>query len=137
MKLKLRKLGGYKYTVELPYSRNVDIIRHKSLNHKYMKWTGKVITVKMTYAYDGASGPTLDDKTNLKAALIHDCQYQLMREGLLDRKYRKAVDQTFRRHCIEDGMGKFRAWYYYRAVRMFCKKSSLPRKSPRGQIIEI
>lgn len=89
------------------------------------------------YAWDGASGPTIDDKTNMRGSLIHDALYQLMREGLLDRAWRKYVDRLFHQICIEDGMNRFRAWYYYRAVRIFSRKYSFPQNDPNGKIIEI
>ena len=70
------------------------------------------------YKWDGASGPTWDDKTNLEPSLAHDAFYHLMRAGLLDRKWRKAVDKFFYNHLLAVGMPKWRAWYYYWGVRI-------------------
>lgn len=133
--MKYRKLHGYKYLTEEPYARNVSVPGF--IEHPYIVLDCGYIKVVKNYAFDGPSGPTKDDKTNMNASLIHDCQYQLMRLGLVNRRYRKVIDMDFRRHCIEDGMGKFRAWYYYNAVRIFGAKTCLPEKKPRGEIIEI
>ena len=62
----------------------------------------------------------------------------MMREGYLDAKeWRLYADEQLRRICLEDGMSKFRAWYVYRAVRIFGKFTCKPRKNPRGKIITI
>ena len=136
--MKYRKLKGYKYelmdTVKIPTKLNhVAII----IEPYFKLWENGDFWVTRGYAWDGPSGPTFDTKTFMRGSLVHDCLYQMMREGLLPRSHRKYADQLLRKICLEDGMSKFRAWYVYRAVRMFCGKSSLPRKNPRGQIIEI
>ncbi len=99
--------------------------------------TGGVLRIFAHYAWDGPSGPTFDTKTFMRGSLAHDCCYQLMREGKLDRSYRKRADELLREICLEDGMNRFRAWYAYKAVRLFGKKSSMPRKRPRGKVVEI
>jgi len=55
----------------------------------------------------------------MRASLVHDALYQLMREDHLPRELRKLVDDLMRAHLLEDGMSRFRAWYSYRAVRFF------------------
>ena len=75
------------------------------------------ITVKAGYVWDGASGPTFDTKNTFTASLIHDALYQLMREGLLDRKWRKRADKILYEILRSRGMWKFRAKLWYRAVR--------------------
>ena len=141
--MKYRELRGYKYELtdcvhavakKLPPPTDVG-------EHRYIAVIDdngdRLLAIFKGYAWDGASGPTFDDKTNMRASLVHDALYQLMREKLLDRKHRKYADELFRDICIEDGMGKFRAWYYYQAVRIFGAKTSLPEKNKRGQIIEV
>lgn len=80
---------------------------------------GGVIEIGERYSWDGPSGPARDTKNFMRASLVHDALYQLMQEGLLPRSYRKRADQTMRKLAREDGMSRFRAWYTYRAVRMF------------------
>lgn len=146
--MKYRKLHGYKYElmdgveirVDLPLTRvnnYLGIYDYPEHCQDKPRYVGHFLGVSCSYAWDGASGPTWDDKTNMRASLVHDALYQLMREELLDRKHRKYADELFRKMCIEDGMGKFRAWYYYRAVRIFGARTCKPEKNPRGQVIEI
>lgn len=70
------------------------------------------------YAWDGASG-AIDNKTIIRASLIHDALYQLIREHKLDNAMRKQADEILYNACIDDGMSKFRAKYVYLAVRLF------------------
>ncbi len=78
-----------------------------------------LLWIKKGYCWDGCSGPTIDFKTNMRAGLVHDALYQLMRLGLLPIKYRPNTDSELRLVCIEDGMIAFRAWYFWKAVRLF------------------
>ncbi len=77
------------------------------------------------YAWDGASGPTKDTKNSMRASLVHDALYQLIRMGELDIEHRVYIDKLFRDICREDGMSKFRSWLWYKSVKRagkyFCK----------------
>ncbi|TPV94105.1 MAG: DUF1353 domain-containing protein [Myxococcales bacterium FL481] len=72
---------------------------------------------QMGYAWDGASGPAVDTKSWMRASLVHDGLYQLMRTGSLPQSYREPADRLMRQLCIEDGMPRVRAWWSYWAVR--------------------
>jgi hypothetical protein len=72
------------------------------------------------YAWDGASGPAINTKNFVRASLVHDSLYQLIRLGILDKDTdRKVADQLLRDIAKEDGMSSFRAAYVYAAVRLF------------------
>ena len=86
--------------------------------------SGKVVQL-FGYAWDGASGPTLDDKTNQVPALEHDGLYQILRKGVLPlEKYRKLADERLDAGLKERGMNFFRRWLWFRAVRKFGKSSA-------------
>ena len=87
---------------------------------------GTILTIKAGYAWDGASGPTVDTKATMYAALVHDALYQLIRLGILTSGSRKAADKLFRRLLKADGMPFFRRWYFYKAVRWFGAGSARP-----------
>lgn len=132
-----RKLHGYKYELLLTVAIDTKI-KGLEIDTKYIKlWNDGRLFVKERYAWDGASGPTWDDKTNMRGSLIHDALYQLMREGMLGRKWRKYADELLRDICIQDGMNKWRAGLWYWAVRTFGEKTSKPEASPRGKIVEL
>lgn len=139
--MKYRHLDGYKYelldTVVVDTGiKGVDVSVPSNSDGMYIcLWPSGRLFVFKDYMWDGPSGPTFDTKTFMRGSLIHDALYQLMREGLLDRKYRKCADQLLRKICLEDGMAKWRARYVYWAVRKFAKKSSMPREKPRGKVV--
>jgi len=82
------------------------------------------LTVRAGYAWDGPSGPTSDTKDFMRGSLAHDALYQLMREGLLAQKWRKAADRLLHDLCRQDGMSWFRAWYVLKAVREFAASAA-------------
>jgi hypothetical protein len=113
---------GYKYQLVEDYSVVVPITGYDIA----LEWTDYIsltkdglLTIKDGYAWDGCSGPTWDDKTNMRAGLVHDALYQLMRLGLLPLECRPIADKLFYDMCLEDGMWKFRAKYYHEGVEHF------------------
>ncbi len=134
--MKYRHLHGYKY--ELIEDVTVASIAAVGKSPPYITFLGSTMTVNAGYAWDGPSGPGIDTPNFMCGSLIHDAYYQLMREGHLNaKKWRKYADEELRRICIEDGMSKFRAWYVYRAVRIWGKWTCKPRKNPRGKVVEL
>lgn len=80
------------------------------------------------YRWDGASFILArDTKKTLRATLVHDCGYQLIREGLLDMSYRKAFDKLMYKILVEDGIWKIEAKLWYMAVRIGGKKAAKKR----------
>jgi len=131
-----RTLKGYKY--ELLNTEEVTTpIRGISITTSFMclAITGRLF-VHAYYAWDGPSGPTIDTPSFMRGSLFHDALYQLMREGLLDHKYRIVADELLRQICLEDGMPAWRAWYVYQCVRMFAG-GCIKDKNGRGKVIEI
>ena len=78
-----------------------------------------LLTIRAGYAWDGASGPVIHTPENMRASLIHDAYYQLIRMGLVHTAYRAAADRIYRRVCIEDGMAEIRAEAHFLALRIF------------------
>lgn len=122
---------GYKYTLAGNHIYHVDIRPAESIRAGYVHLNiAGVLWIKSGYAWDGCSGPTWDDKTNMRGGLIHDALYQLMRLGLLPVSCKEAADRELQKACVEDGMFKIRAWYYYQAVSKFGKESCQPGLDP-------
>lgn len=81
------------------------------------------LTILPGYAWDGASGPSINTKSVRRASLIHDALYQLLREtgfgknGDRHEIRRHQSDQVFRNVCEADGMWKPRVRWMFRGVR--------------------
>jgi hypothetical protein len=76
------------------------------------------LLVKRGYAWDGPFGPVKDNRENMRASLVHDALYQLMRsEEISARTHRKAADKIFKKMCKNDGVSNLAASTYYKALR--------------------
>jgi len=121
---RLPLFGKYKYILTEDYDIKVEL--NHAINHPFIILEGGRLTIKKGYAWDGASGITIDTDSSMRGALIHDALYQLMREGLLDICNRDYADKLLRDICIEDGMYKWRAKYWYWCVSKFAEKYARP-----------
>lgn len=132
-----RELRSYKYQVMQEYITQIDIKPEKDLIFKYMSLTTSgLLTIKDGYAWDGASGPTIDTPNFMRGSLVHDVLYQLMRLSALDYTvHRERADEILREMCRADGMSAFRAWYVYQAVRWFGESSTIPRPEDRKSVV--
>ncbi len=122
----------YKYRVIQSFTTKVRIKGYE-VDHKFFRlFPCGALTINKGYCSDGASGPTMDDDTNMQAGYMHDACYQLLRLGKLAIKEkdfnrnRKLADLSFRDQLKADGMGRFRRNYYYWGVRAFGKKYATP-----------
>ena len=77
------------------------------------------LLVRAGYAWDGASGPTLDTDDTMLASLVHDALYQLIRLGVLPTSARKPADKILYRIGRAKGMHWIRVGAWYVALRLF------------------
>ena len=114
---------GYKYQLRAAHAvlipELVDLLRPVIVTPWIELSPDGWLRFRAGYAWDGASGPTYDSKSSMRASLYHDGGYQLIRLGLLDHALRATLDKIFRRICIEDRMWSARAEIWYHLVRIF------------------
>ena len=116
-----RPLHKWKYQVLKTQSVKVDIPPLVVFSSPYITLENSVLTAYRGYAWDGASFIARDTPNIMRASLFHDALCQLVGMGAVDKMWRKYADKLLRRHCLEDGMSKFRAWYVYMAVRAYSR----------------
>lgn len=104
--------------IEEFYFIDPNIVKYKC-DHDFFSIGNGCITARKGYAWDGCSGPTIDDDTNMRASLFHDIWYQAMSEKLLPRNWRtrRAGDKLFLKILKEDGMPWYRRTAYFYSVR--------------------
>lgn len=124
----IRYRSEYKYQLANPYQIDIPILPSDDILTDYIELdSGGELTVKKGYAWDGPSGPVIDTKENMRASLVHDALYQLMRhEKLKTRAHRKTADKLFRDICKQDGVSRIRANIYYQALRKYGKPAASP-----------
>ncbi|MCP4344816.1 MAG: DUF1353 domain-containing protein [Desulfobacterales bacterium] len=116
----------YKYQLTEEYSIQIPIYDSK-VNEKYFALTelGK-LTIKENYCWDGPSGPAPDLPCMMRASLVHDVLYQLMRERHLGLGWRKQADKLFRDICKKDGLNPLAADFAYWVLRKFGEFATRP-----------
>lgn len=121
---------GYKYQLTKNHKhrlKNNSLIPTSNLETGFISLdTSGLLTVKAGYAWDGPSGPTVDTNSAMRASLLHDVGYQLLRAELLPQKTRESWDLLYEYCCLEDGMNTIRAYLHFKALRLFGKRSALP-----------
>ena len=123
----------YKYQLANAYKQTISIRPKLNIETEFISLdSGGNLLVKSGYAWDGPSGPVIDTEENMRASLVHDALYQLMRnEELTTRTHRKAADLLFKNMCKEDGVSNFRASAYYKALRKFGKPAASPQNKKK------
>jgi hypothetical protein len=101
---KIQFCRGYKYQLRETVSLQTRIHPDQDIKAELveLRRDGTLIIHKY-FAWDGCSGPTLDDPSNYVACLGHDALYYLMRLGLLPITWRLQVDEELTRWMKEDG----------------------------------
>lgn len=124
----IRYRSDYKYQLAEDYAISISIKPKSDIRTAFIDLvTSGALTVKSGYAWDGPSGPVKDTEENMRASLVHDALYQLMRNKMLNsRTHRKAADQEFKDICKADGVSNLRASAYYKALRKFGKPAASP-----------
>jgi len=108
--------AGYKYQLAKDYTHHIPIFGYE-IDAEFLQLNKEgYLTLKKGYATDGPSGPTWDTTSSIRASFVHDGIYWLIRNGRIDKKYKEIGDKIFRDICIDDGMWKFRANWWYRAL---------------------
>lgn len=123
---RIKYVDGFKYRLVEPYEISLPIYGH-SIDADYLDLNaaGRLL-IRAGYAWDGPSGPTVDRRNTLRASLVHDALYQLLRLGVIDPHYKRTADDMFRQLLLEDGMNSVRAWAYWKAVSLFGGAATRP-----------
>ena len=123
----MRYKAGYKYQVVEAFSVQTDIHPSDSIHTKYITlYKNGKLKILAGYASDGPSGPTVDTKSFMRGAIIHDALYQLLRMELLDMTWREPADRLLQKLIVEDGMWQIRAWWVYQGLQLAGGDAALP-----------
>jgi hypothetical protein len=93
------------------------------------------LIIREGYMWDGASGPTMDSECSMRASLLHDALFQLIRLNLLPLKIKPIADKLFHDILIHDGMAPIRAMFWYEAIQHFSASSCVPGSEPLDKIL--
>ena len=126
---------GYKYQTTRTFYIELEITPYAPIDLPFVKMDMQGRThIWAGYAWNGASGPTIDTLTSMIGSLVHDLGYQLIRLGLIDPKYKPYLDRRLVVICIEDGMLKIRAKLWGKTVKRFGNSSCRPSAEPKEEV---
>ena len=109
----------YKYTLTRDCVVQTEIYGYE-INTAFITLdTNGLLTIRAGYSWDGASGPTIDTRSTIRASLIHDALFQLMRLKLIPQTYFKYANRLLKDIGIADGMYKKRAELWEFATNNF------------------
>lgn len=126
--IRYRDASAYKYQLLDDWIVQTGIVGQAAQIHEWIDLSQEgVLRIHAGYAWDGASGPTIDvlrlpgcrPQSAMRASLAHDALYQLEREGRLAPGARAACDEVLYRLCLEDGFWPWRARLWLWALRRF------------------
>ena len=89
--------------------------------------TKGVMTIFSWYAWDGASGPTVDTKNVVRGSCGHDFLYELIRLGFLPFRYWELADKELNNWLKENGTSAFRRWYWMKGLALAAGSAANPR----------
>jgi len=123
--------SGYKYQLAEDYHIKISIKPKDDIDNPFIALDTKGnLTVKSGYAWDGTSGPVFDTDNNLRASLVHDALYQLMRKrNLTQKEHKDKADKLFSKMCKEDGVPSAVAQVYYKMLKKLGKPSTDPKNA--------
>ena len=104
MKTQINYKKGFKYQLTWGYSVVLLFKPPETITTFFIKFddTGE-LWIKRGYAWDGPSGWTIDTDTVMRASLVHDVVYQLLRLSYLTgMRARELADKEFLRVMLED-----------------------------------
>lgn len=108
---------GYKYQLAEEFVILTPIVG-VMFEHEFFKmFDNGILVIRKGYAWDGASGPTIDTASSMTPSLVHDVLCQAMRLKLLSyEEWQDTVNEFFYEMCLDKGMWKWRAKYWWWAV---------------------
>ena len=84
------------------------------------------VDVARGYAWNGISGYMPDFRSAIRASLIHDVFYQLIRLEYLPPEFKSIADEVFYLYMRRDNVNIAVAWTYKKGVVLFGGSSILP-----------
>lgn len=116
----------YKY--EMTFTRTIQTTWiGASIESKFfsLSFTG-VLTIRSGYRWDGPSGPTVDTPSFMRSSAVHDCFFQILREGKIPEGKREdffiIANNDLKRISKADGMLTIRAALVKLSVSQFGRK---------------
>lgn len=119
---KLVYKSGYKYQIQQPYIIQTPLRPEAFISNGWVSLDADgIMMFAPGYTWDGPSGAP-DWPCTMAGSLMHDGGYQLIREGLLPKTCKDALDQFMAEVMRRDHMWPTISELFYWAVHQFGKR---------------
>jgi hypothetical protein len=119
MNPQLKYRAGYKYVTHADYVIDIPLQGYEVAHEYFTLDAAGRLWIRRGYAWDGASGLTIDTDSSIIGSLVHDVLFQMLREGRLPQTTFTPANEILRRLCVNDGMYGWRAEIWRKAVEKF------------------
>ena len=134
MTIQIRYVAGFKYQLAANHSVQTPVTGVRIEDAYFLLEESGMLHVWKGYAWDGASGPTYDSKSSMRASMVHDVFCQAMRDNRLDyTRWQNTINAFFKAQCIEDGMWAWRAAVWHAAVEF--ADAGNPKQGPDRNVL--
>lgn len=117
MKAEIKYIAGMKYQLAETYFIVTPVTGYNITDDFFVLNQSGSLLIRKGFPWDGASGPTFDTKSSMRASLVHDVFCILMRDGRISyEKWQDTVNDFFEKMCKEDGMWGWRAGLWHAGV---------------------
>ena len=118
---------GAKYVLHSDMTIQLSFGPPKLIVHEHITFhPDRLLEVRKGFPWDGMSGGVPDTKRNMRASLVHDVLYKLIRLGLLAMSYRALADEELKKLCVKDRVWKWVASAYRRGLGFGGTAAALP-----------
>ena len=125
----LKYTGGFKYQLAEKFVIETGLRTSLTVKLPFAKLERNgLLTIEKGFAWDGASGPTIDTESSFVGGLVHDALYRFIQTGLLTANYKDEIDELFHALLVSQGMWKWRARIWYNGVKDFGHRSAITEK---------
>jgi len=114
------------YRLLEPYEIKTPVTGYSALTYHLSLLESGLLCIVEGYEWDGPSGPTIDTRSFMRASLVHDAFYELVRKEQLPFFVKASGDMLLRRIALTDRMHPLRAAYAYRAVKSAADWAAMP-----------
>ena len=129
---KMRYTDGCKYQLYEPITFYIpSLSTHKNIKLDFIELYDGYLTLLKGFAWDGASGPTIDTKSSMRGSAVHDALYKLIRQELLPASVKELADDILEFTCVEDGMWEWRAGAWHTGVDKLADAAADPRNKKK------
>ncbi len=133
---KLKYLQGMKYVLSEDIIFQTPVLGYNITDQFFTLSENGKLLIRTGFAWDGASGPTIDTKDCLAASLVHDVFCICMRDYRISyAQWQPTINKFFRDMCIANGMPVWRADLWHKGVTI--GDAGNPIQGPDRKVLEV